>query len=476
MDVRGHQQQQLKLRSVKRWTFWSLSIAIISLVLLLYNNRPAKSNQTWSNYKPASQAQFKAKPRKTACGAVGQDPPGEKAPLLPVHGTHTLLLSAYLEHRTENQEVRVIAVVLRSEAAAYRCHLCCEGHNISTSLHISEGHVNIHRDHFDFQYGTADIMCPVPSGCKTPSDVTVTSAAEDPDVDPPVFLAVLNQRTSDSFPHSFTVCISTMFDFTNVLQLVQSMEMLQLLGVSRVVIYKTSCDADTQRLLDYYTDKGFIEVIPWSMSKHLNVSKSWRPEKDPGDLHYYGQIPALNDCVYRYMYQSRYVAMHDVDELILPQSVDRWNDLMPLLEQKYGADKCYMFENYIFPPTFKLPPPVSETHHYLQDKENPTWQGISGVNILDHLYHEPNTRVVRDNFKIIVNPRAVIETSVHGLLNSYESCLWVDNSLARMYHTRAPMKTGLTPDELIYDGRLLGYSARLIQAVNAVLKDSGLIV
>uniref|UniRef100_A0A667X3X2 Glycosyltransferase family 92 protein n=1 Tax=Myripristis murdjan TaxID=586833 RepID=A0A667X3X2_9TELE len=267
-------------------------------------------------------------------------------------------------------------------------HLCCEGHNISTSLHISEGHVNIHKDYFGFQYGTADIMCPVPSGCKTPSHVSVTSAAEGVHI---------------------------------TFQLVQSMEMLQLLGVSRVVIYKTSCDADTQRLLDYYTDKGFIEVIPWSMSDHLNVSKSWRPEKAPGDLHYYGQIPALNDCVYRYMYQSRYVALHDVDELILPQSVDRWNDLMPLLEQKNGADKCYMFENYIFPPTFKLPPPVSETHHYLQDKEKPTWQGISGVNILDHLYHEPNTRVVRDNFKIIVSPRAVIETSVHGLLSSYAS-------------------------------------------------------
>ncbi|XP_029923322.1 uncharacterized protein LOC115370439 [Myripristis murdjan] len=395
-------------------------------------------------------------------------------PLLPVHGTRTLLLSAYLEHRTENQEVRVIAVALRSEAAAYRCHLCCEGDDISTPLHISEGHVNIHRDHFDFQYGTADIMCPVPSGCKTPSDVTVTSAAEDPDVGPPVFLAVLNQRTSDSFPHNFTVCISTMFDFTNVLQLVQSMEMLQLLGVSRVVIYKTSCDADTQRLLDYYTDKGFTEVIPWSMSDYLNVSRGWRPEKDPGDLHYHGQLPALNDCVYRYMYQSRYVALHDVDELILPQSVDRWNDLMPLLEQKNGAEKCYKFENFKFPHTFKLRPPVSETHH-LQDKENPTWKGISGVNILDHLYHEPPDKSTHTNFKIIVNPRIVFETTVHGLLNPRASCVWVDNSLARMYHTRAPSHKGLTPDELIYDGRLLGYSDRLIQAVNTVLKDAGLI-
>ncbi|MGL4849430.1 MAG: glycosyltransferase family 92 protein [Clostridium sp.] len=64
-------------------------------------------------------------------------------------------------------------------------------------------------------------------------------------------------------------------------------------------------------------------MIPWSMSRFLRVSRSWKPDVSPGDIHYYGQIPALNDCIYRYMYQSRYVALHDTDELILPQSVNR---------------------------------------------------------------------------------------------------------------------------------------------------------
>ncbi|XP_029923324.1 uncharacterized protein LOC115370441 [Myripristis murdjan] len=307
------------IRSLRRLVYVSPVITILCLVLLYSSDSATK---IWSR---TSQAGVQGQPKKSACGPVRQDPHGEKAPLVLVNGTHTLLVSAYLEHRTGKREVRVIAVVLRSERVAYRCHLCCEGHNISTPLHISEGHASIHWDHFGFRYGTADIMCPIPPACETPSHVTVTSAvaAASEGKDPPLFLEVLNQEErKDSFPHNFTLCMSTMFDFTNLLQLVQSMEMLQLLGVSRVVIYKTSCDADTQRLLDYYTDKGFIEVIPWSMSNHLKVSKSWKPEIAPGDLHYYGQLPALNDCVYRYMYQSRYVAMHDVDELILPQSVD----------------------------------------------------------------------------------------------------------------------------------------------------------
>lgn len=68
---------------------------------------------------------------------------------------------------------------------------------------------------------------------------------------------------------------------------------------------------------------GLVEVIPWSLSEYLNVSRKALPKQHPGDIHYFGQIPALNDCLYRYMYKSKYIALHDPDEFILPQSVNR---------------------------------------------------------------------------------------------------------------------------------------------------------
>lgn len=40
--------------------------------------------------------------------------------------------------------------------------------------------------------------------------------------------------------------------------------MLQLLGVNRVVVYKTSCSPETQRILDYYTHKGGVCCFCWS--------------------------------------------------------------------------------------------------------------------------------------------------------------------------------------------------------------------
>uniref|UniRef100_UPI003AAFC590 uncharacterized protein n=1 Tax=Centroberyx gerrardi TaxID=166262 RepID=UPI003AAFC590 len=474
MCLKGYYQQQPKLRSFRRLMYLSPVITILSLTLLLWNYRPARTIKFWSQYyQPTSLAQIPVqRTLPTGSGPGRQDPHGQKVPLVAVNGTHTLLVSAYLEHRTNRREVHVIAVVLRSETVAYRCLLCCQG-----QCHISAGDASTHMDHFGFAYGTATILCPLPSGCETPSHIAVTSvAAADSEDKGEVFLEVLNQEArSDSFPHTFTVCLSTMFNFTNVLQLVQSMEVLKLLGVSRVVVYKTSCSPDTQRLLDYYIHTGFMEVIPWSkLSKLLNVSPGWQREIDPGDLHYYGQIPALNDCVYRYMYQSKYLALHDMDELILPQSVDSWREMLPLLEQKHGADFGYMFENAVFPNTIKLPPPTSHTPQHPQSSCCTGWQGVSGVNILAHLYHEPLNQKEFSNFKIIINPRAVFAPTVHGLLNSQKGCVRVDSNVALMYHTRPPVQTKLTTDQLVYDDRLLGYSVRLILAVNKVLRETGL--
>ncbi|KAA8579374.1 hypothetical protein FQN60_016804, partial [Etheostoma spectabile] len=334
-------------------------------------------------------------------------PQGQGLSLKAVNGTKTVLVAAYQEHRTQNKEVLVIAVVLRSETVAYHCILHCQN-----ELHISFGVSNIHEDHFDFAYGTANIMCPVPPGCETPSHIAVRSAAgvSEDTLTSDEFLEVQNQKMQrDSFPYNFTVCLSTMFDFTNVLQLVQSLEMLQLLGVDRVVVYKTSSSPETQRVLDYYTYK---EVIPWTISRFVNVSRGWLPEHGPGELHYLGQIPALSDCVYRYI----------------------WSELLPLLENKYGADKCYMFENNVFSVNHTLRPPTNQTPS--PQGCCPGRQNVSGVNILAHLYHEPIIPETHySNFKIIVNPRAVFTPTVHGLLSSMKGCSWVDRNIARMYHT-----------------------------------------
>nr|XP_054599335.1 uncharacterized protein LOC107379849 isoform X1 [Nothobranchius furzeri] len=458
------------IRRLRHMMYVCLLLTALSLTLVIWLCRPGGNHLPWKQpNRVTSKPQTSGRKHATHNQIPGNKVvPGRSASLVKVNGTKTLLTSAFLEHRFTKKEVRVIAIVLRSEKVDYRCHLRCEN-----QLNISSGFRFIHHDHFGFPYGAAHIMCPVPLSCESPAHIAITSAASEPKDEMELhFLEVENQRTDSFYFHDFTVCISTMFNFTNALQLVQSLEMFKILGVNRVVVYKTNCSMETQRALNYYAQTGFVEEVPWSLSEFLSVSDYWSPEHNPGVLHYFGQIPALNDCLYRHMYQAKYVAMHDIDELILPQSVDSWVDLLPLLEKNFGVDKCYQFENNVFPNNIVLPPSMPETKPPAQG----CWKSVTGVNILEHLYQEPvNLRNVGKSFKIIVNPQAVFTTSVHGVLKSTNGCVWVNRTIARMYHTRSQQQTLLKPGDLIYDGRLLNYSKRLLTAVNKALREIGLL-
>ena len=109
-----------------------------------------------------------------------------------------------------------------------------------------------------------------------------------------------------------------------------------------------------------------------------------------------------------------------------------WTELLPQLELKHGPGRSYMFQNHVFPTSISGTPsaPSSET------RPTARWQEVEGVNILDHLYHEPPDTVTWSNHKIIVDPRAVVRPTVHGLLNPTNINVAVPPSVARMYHTR----------------------------------------
>ncbi|CAB1457558.1 unnamed protein product [Pleuronectes platessa] len=172
---------------------------------------------------------------------------------------------------------------------------------------------------------------------------------------------------------NFTVCISNLFgDYNNVLQFAQTLEMYRLLGVGRVVIYKSSCGAELERLLKIYSQDGFLEIVPWPIQQHLNPSKGWLFSKDGGDVHYFGQLATLNECIYRPMERSRYVLLNDIDEIIMPYQHDNLMSMMNMLQEQHPNTGAFLIKNHIFPPKHFEP---SGRFHL------PQWNGLPGVNI-----------------------------------------------------------------------------------------------
>lgn len=115
--------------------------------------------------------------------------------------------------------------------------------------------------------------------------------------------------------------------------------------MDRVVIYNISCSPDIDRLLQIYSKEGFVEIVSWPIDKHLNPSQGWKFSKHGGDLHYFGQLTTLNECIYRSMERSRYVLLNDIDEIIMPYRHDNLSSLMSML-QKSHPDVRYSWDAF----------------------------------------------------------------------------------------------------------------------------------
>lgn len=379
--------------------------------------------------------------------------------LTPVSGSKMFLLNAYLEHRTWNASVRFITIAWRSEKIDYNCVFTC-----NEGLVPSPAKLTVHPSHFWFPYGTADLLCEIPPGCSKLRAAVTTVGGSTSNL---TFLPVRNQKRRESnFPVDFTICHSTMFKkYNNVLQFVQAMEMYQLLGAKRVVLYKTDCSPDMEEVLRYYRDIGLIEIIDWPIDKYIKVSSSWIASESPGDLHYYGQIPVLNDCIYRNMYRTKYLFMHDPDEIILPLQNVSWYEFLSTLEQKYGSDTSFYFENNVFPIE-----ELEESGKYNLSQ----WAGIPGDNFLRHVLREPIPKRHFTTGKLIVNPRRMFEISVHTIKKQSHRTVEVPYDFGRLYHMRRRKNTKLKREDLVMDKALWRYAPEMIRGVDHALSKMDL--
>ncbi|KAM3870962.1 uncharacterized protein ACN63O_004193 [Diretmus argenteus] len=385
------------------------------------------------------------------------------------HLNHTkhLMVSAFMDQRVKGWDVRIIGIFRRDSIQPLHCVFCCMGwlSRSSTPAHILQ-----HTDNFGFPYVTTDVLCKIPQGCSA-TYVTLLPSVDGEKVVNQTFLPIRNQETSGKevkqFEFNFTVCISNLFgDYNNVLQFTQTLEMYRLLGVNRVAIYNTSCGPDLDRLLHSYRQEGFVEMIPWPIDHHITPSRGWLHSEHGGDVHYFGQLTTLNECVYRYMDRSRYVMLNDIDEIIMPYEHNGLVPLMDVLQQQQPKAGVFLIENHIFP----------KKHFEPSGKFRlPQWKGVPGINILEHIYREEPDRKLYHPYKMIVQPRAVEQTSVHSVLRSFGEVFKVPPSMCRIIHVRVALQGGLTLEQLNVDSRLWDFHEKLIPNVDKVLKRVGLL-
>ncbi|KAG7225891.1 hypothetical protein INR49_014319 [Caranx melampygus] len=336
--------------------------------------------------------------------------------ITPLNNTKHFQVSAYMDQRVNGFDIRIIGLFRRDSIQPLHCLFCCAGY---TSRTTTPATVSQHSDNFGFPFATTDVMCRIP---QTTQPERTTESNQ-------IWLPIRNKKNNkedeEKLRYNFTVCISNLFgNYNNVFQYAQTLEMYRLLGVDRVVIYNTSCGPDLDRLLQSYSQEGFVEMVPWPIDEHMNPSTGWLFSKYGGDVHYFGQLATLNECIYRSMDRSRYVLLNDIDEIIMPYQHNNLTSLMNMLQQQKPNARVFLIENHIFPKT-----PFEKS----EELTLPQWKGVPGFNILEHIYREDVDRTVYHPYKLIVQPKAVEQTSVHEVLKMFGEKFPVPPDLCRSF-------------------------------------------
>ncbi|XP_031427090.1 uncharacterized protein LOC116221360 [Clupea harengus] len=397
------------------------------------------------------------------------EPELRKGTITPIPGSRHLMVSAFKDHRLGGA-IRVISIICKQERQPLYCVLCANANARADAMAdgalnqcaFSPAKVDMHSESFGFPFVTSDVLCMSPA-LQQATHVSIT-ANQNANL---TFLTIQNREVKESFKYNFTVCISNLFqEYNNALQFAQTMEVYKLIGVQRVVIYNTSCGPDVEKILKYYRKEGMLEVVPWPIDKFLPPSTGWKYDLHHGDMHYYGQLTTLNECIYRYMYQSKYLLLNDIDEIIMPYNHANLENLMGTLQQQHPNVGVFSIENHIFPDT------------QFDDSGRirlPQWSSVPGVNNLEHVYREPDRKHVFNPTKLLISPRSVQQTSVHSTLKQFGLFFNVPFDVCRIIYVRVPLQRQLSKDQLFVDKKLWEFEELLISSIDRALKESGML-
>ncbi|GFR71767.1 UDP-galactose:beta-D-galactoside beta-1,4-galactosyltransferase [Elysia marginata] len=219
----------------------------------------------------------------------------------------------------------------------------------------------------------------------------------------------------------FTVCIPPMFKYDNAAQLVEKLEMVRLLGAGRVVLYNNSIAHNVHSVLHFYTQQWAagnetLEVVvhPWNLP--------------PIHVSYFGQIAAMDDCLYRYGWLSQYMVFDDLDEIMVPLRHDNWSVLIAEREKLYPDHVAFMFRSSVMNKDHSSPA------HGFQADAFRYRSSVLAFTQRDNFIYEPNNKG-----KLIINPRKVETMEVHHVYEGNGPTDIIPVNQGILYHYRWPL-------------------------------------
>ena len=184
----------------------------------------------------------------------------------------------------------------------------------------------------------------------------------------------------------FEVCVPPLFGKIDDTNLIAFIELARMFGAERIHFYNHQVSPSVLAVLSYYRELGVVSVLPWKLDSRLQQKMS---------LHYNGQSVSIQDCLYRNMFSTHFLAFMDIDEMFVPKNHTNWVSMITSLAN-YSQHAGFSVSSAFF---------------------DPKWRQKTNVNRSLALHSLTDIIRVREpshvRTKCIVDPQRIFELGIH---------------------------------------------------------------
>ena len=291
-------------------------------------------------------------------------------------------------------------------------------------------------------------------------------------------LRITYNRPPNGKKRDFAVCVKGLdFLYEDLsIRLIEWIELLGLLGADKIFFYELQVHPNVTKVLKHYQNLDRIHVTPFTLPGHQpNI---------PGFQHMYltkktnhkrqNELIPYNDCLYKHMYEFKFIALLDVDEVIMPVRDATWGELMDRVLPKafklrnetrasYNVRNVYFLDDLL--------------HSHGEFKNIPRY-----MHMLQHVYRSKNFTKPNQYIKCFHNPERVVTLHNHfplACLGAGCTSYPIDTEDAQLQHYRADCVKSLKKtcieyrENSVLDTTIWRYKDKLISRVTSTLKTLG---
>ncbi|KAL1130258.1 hypothetical protein AAG570_013196 [Ranatra chinensis] len=234
----------------------------------------------------------------------------------------------------------------------------------------------------------------------------------------------------------FAVCVKGL-DFLHddlSVRLIEWIELLGLLGADKIFFYKLQVHPNITKVLNHYEKRGQVDVTPLTLPggqpniagfQHMYLVKKVNHKRQ-------NELIPYNDCLYRNLYAYEYVALLDVDEVIMPIKLSTWSELLDVILPKALAIRNESRASYNVRNVYFLDDLI---HSHGWFKDIPQY-----MHMLQHVYRSKNYTKPNQYVKCFHNPERALILHNHfplACLSSGCTSYSIETTDAQLQHYRA---------------------------------------